>query len=122
MKQVRTALVGCGKVGQIQAEALSALPESDFVAVCDSDPTKARTFANWFDARPCSDLSSMIKDCGIEAVFICTPHPLHATSACEAARAGVHVLVEKPLAANLQDCGAIIAMSQQHGVKLGVVS
>ena len=45
MNRVRTALIGCGKVGQIQAEALSSLPESDFVAVCDSDPSRAQAFA-----------------------------------------------------------------------------
>ena len=38
MNRVRTALVGCGKVGQIHAHALAALPESEFVAVCDVDP------------------------------------------------------------------------------------
>ena len=64
----------------------------------------------------------MIKECEVASVFICTPHPLHARPAIEAATAGVHVLVEKPLAASLEDCDAMIAAAQQNGVKLGVVS
>ncbi len=122
MKRLRTALVGCGKVGQIHAEALCALPESDLVAVCDNERARANTFAGWFDARPFTDVPTMIKDCGVEAVFICTPHPLHAAPACEAAAAGAHVLVEKPLASSLDDCDAIIAAARQSGVKLAVVS
>src|SRR4051812_23471991 len=109
MRRVRTALIGCGKVGQIQAEALATLPESDFLAVCDCDPGRAGAFAHRFGVRPFTELSELIGDCGVEAVFICTPHPLHAQPAIEAARAGVHVLVEKPLAASLEDCDAMLA-------------
>ncbi len=117
-----TDLLGCGKVGQIQAEALSALPESDFVAVCDSDPARAQAFATRYRVRPYTDVPTMIKECKVASVFICTPHPLHARPAIEAARAGAHVLVEKPLAASLEDCYAMIAAARQHGVKLGVIS
>ena len=45
MTPIRTALVGCGKVAGLHAAALSTLPESDFVAVCDSDPARAAAFA-----------------------------------------------------------------------------
>jgi UDP-N-acetyl-2-amino-2-deoxyglucuronate dehydrogenase len=122
MRRVRTALVGCGKVGQIQAEALSTLPESEFVAVCDGDADRAESFARRYQVRPYTDLSASIKECGIEAVFICTPHPLHALPAIEAARAGANVLVEKPLAASLEDCQAMVSAARENGVKLGVIS
>jgi len=122
MRRVRTALIGCGKVGQVQAEALAALSESDFVAVCDSDPGRAAGFARRFNVHPFTNLSELIKHGGVEAVFICTPHPLHAQPAIEAARAGVHVLVEKPLAASLDDCEVMITAARQNGVKRGVIS
>src|SRR5262249_57082565 len=51
-----------------------------------------------------------------------TPHPLHAEPALWAAAAGVHVLVEKPLAAGLGDCDAMLNAVRRHGVKLGVIS
>ena len=59
---------------------------------------------------------------GIEVVIICTPHPAHAEVAVRACRAGMHVLVEKPLASSLQDCDAIIAAAKEYGVTLGTVS
>ena len=58
----------------------------------------------------------------MQALLIATPHPLHAEPALRAAEAGVHVLVEKPLAASLKDCDAMLAAARRHGTKLGVIS
>jgi predicted dehydrogenase len=121
MKRVRTGLVGCGKVGQIHAAALRALPESDFVGVCDSAPERAAAFAARYGVRPCADVGALLH-AGAEAVLIATPHPLHAEPAVRAAEAGAHVLVEKPLAATLADCDAMLAAAARTGVKLGVIS
>ena len=64
----------------------------------------------------------MLKDSGAEAVVVGTPHPMHAGPAIHAAEAGVHVLVEKPMAATLADCDAMLTASQRAGVTLGVIS
>jgi predicted dehydrogenase len=122
MAPVRTALVGCGKVGQIHATALSTLPESKLVAVCDSQVTRAEHFANRYGVAAFDSVPEMIRRCGVEALTICTPHPLHEQPCVEAARAGVHVLVEKPLASSLAACDAMIAAAAKANVKLGVVS
>jgi predicted dehydrogenase len=58
----------------------------------------------------------------VEALVVCTPHPLHARIAIAAANAGAHVLVEKPLAASVADCDAMIDAARANGVTLGVVS
>jgi predicted dehydrogenase len=121
-RRVRTALVGCGKVGAIHAQALASLPESDFVAACDGDPARAGAFAGRFGGRPFEDVAAMLRQAAPEAVFVCTPHPLHAGPAVLAAEAGAHVLVEKPLAASLEDCDRMIAAARRAGVRLGVVS
>ena len=117
-----TALIGCGKVGQIHAQALEALPESEFVAACDVELPRAMSFAARFGVKPYSDLARMLAECGVQALLIATPHPLHAAPAIEAARAGVHVLVEKPLAASLSDCDAMLAAARASVTKLGVIS
>jgi predicted dehydrogenase len=122
MRTVRTALIGCGKVGQIHAAALCALPESEFVAVCDRAAERAAAFAERHGVRGYSDVRTMIRDAGVQAVTVCTPHPLHAGPVIEAAEAGVHSLVEKPLAASLADCDAMLAATRKAGVRLGVVS
>jgi UDP-N-acetyl-2-amino-2-deoxyglucuronate dehydrogenase len=122
MERLRTALIGCGKVGQTHAQALAALPESDFVAACDVDLQRATSFAAQFRVKPFSDVAQMFSECRVQALCIATPHPLHADPAIKAARAGVHVLVEKPLAASLSDCDAMLAAARVSRTKLGVIS
>jgi predicted dehydrogenase len=119
---VRTALVGCGKVGGIHAAAVHGLPEADFVAVCDSSAERAAAFGSRYGARPYTDVAAMLRDARVEAVLIATPHPLHAAPAVLAAEAGVHALVEKPMAASLRDCDAMIAAARRAGTHLGVIS
>src|SRR5690349_21817540 len=106
MKPLRVGLVGCGKVGTIHAAALRAVTEAELVACCDA----------------AADLAAMLREGGVEAVIIGTPHPLHAEPAVRAAEAGVHVLVEKPMAASLADCDAMIAAARKSGATLGVIS
>ncbi len=122
MDRVRTALIGCGKVGHTHARALAALPRSEFVAVCDVDPARAASFGTAYAVKPYDDLSRMIAECQLNAVCIATPHPLHADAAIRSARAGVHVLVEKPLAASLEDCDRMLAAARANKIKLGVIS
>ena len=122
MKPVRAALIGCGKVGHIHAAALKALPEADFVAVCDTSADRAAAFGAKYGTRPFSDVAAMLREAKPEAVLIATPHPLHAAPALLAAKAGAHVLVEKPMAATLADCDAMLTATRQAGVRLGVIS
>ena len=122
MERLRTALIGCGKVGAIHAEVLAALPESDFIAACDADAGRAEALAGRFGCRAYAGLDDLLSKSGAEAVVVATPHPLHAEGAVRAARAGLHVLVEKPMAANLADCDAMLDAARSAGVTLGVVS
>jgi UDP-N-acetyl-2-amino-2-deoxyglucuronate dehydrogenase len=121
-RKIKTAIVGCGKVAPLHAAPLAALDESEFVAVCDAGRGRAEEFAARYRVRAFTDVNRMIAEAGVQAVVICTPHPAHVAPAVTAAEAGVHVLVEKPLAATLLDCDRIIAAAGRHGVKLGVVS
>jgi UDP-N-acetyl-2-amino-2-deoxyglucuronate dehydrogenase len=122
MNQLRTALIGCGKVGRIHARALRQLRESNFVAVCDSSMERAQAFAAEFGVLPFSDVPAMIRQANVEAATIATPHPLHAEPAIHCAAAGVHLLVEKPLASSLQDCDQMIAAAEKGKITLGVIS
>lgn len=122
MTKVRTGIIGYGKVAHTHACALSALPESHFVAVCGRDLTRAQVFAKQFGVSAYADVHEMITRTGVEAVVVCTPHPVHASLTIQATQAGAHVLVEKPLAASLKDCDAMIAAARGAGVRLGVIS
>jgi UDP-N-acetyl-2-amino-2-deoxyglucuronate dehydrogenase len=120
--RVRTALVGCGKVGHIHAQALGALPESHFVAACDVDPVRAREFAARYGVEAYTDVLALLQGSAVEALCVATPHPLHAAPTIAAASAGVHVLVEKPLAASLADCDEMLAAARRGASKIGVIS
>lgn len=122
MEKIRTAIIGCGKVGHIHAKALSTIGESEFVAVCDQQSERAQNFAGQYHVKAYSDVAMMIRDAHIQAVVISTPHPVHAAPAIAAAHAGAHVLVEKPLASSLKDCDAMIEAAKSSGVRLGVIS
>src|SRR5215469_15077760 len=104
MRKLRTGLIGCGKVADLHAAALQSLPESEFVAVCGRAPEKANAFAAKYRVAAYTDINEMLAKAQLQAVCICTPHPEHARPAIAAARAGVNVLVEKPLASSLADC------------------
>jgi UDP-N-acetyl-2-amino-2-deoxyglucuronate dehydrogenase len=121
MSKLRTALVGCGKVGHLHAAALKSLPESEFVAVCARSPEKADAFAQKYGVAAFTDIRQMITQAKVEAICLCTPHPQHAAPTILAAQLGVHVLVEKPLASSLKDCDAMLAAARKHRTIIGTV-
>ena len=122
MRRIGTALIGCGKVGEAHAAALTSLPTSRLVAVFDPLPERAAAFAARFGGQPYSDLEDLLGNTAVEAASICTPHPSHPdlTVACTAR--GWHVLVEKPMAVDLKGCDTMIAAADAAHVKLGVIS
>ena len=121
-KPVRTALVGCGKVGHTHAQALKTLPQSEFVAVCDQDDKRVADFATQYGVQPYTNYEAMLEETRASMVSVCTPHPVHAESIVAAAGKGVHVLTEKPLAPDLQGCDRSILACRQNAVRLGVIS
>jgi UDP-N-acetyl-2-amino-2-deoxyglucuronate dehydrogenase len=120
--KVGTALLGCGKVGDTHALALTTLPSSHFVAVCDFEATRAEAFARRYGVKAYSSIEDLLQDKDIQMVSICTPHPTHPELSVACLRAGVHALVEKPMAADLKGCDEMIAAADEAGVRLGVVS
>ncbi len=121
MEKLKTAVIGCGKVAHIHAEALKSIPESELVAVCGRDPAKARAFAGQYGVTPYTRVEEMV-GAGVQAVVVATPHPAHASVTTEALRAGAHAIVEKPLASSLEDCDAMIGAARAGGKTLAMIS
>lgn len=121
-RKLRTAVIGTGKVAHLHAAALKRLPESRFVAACGPASEKLAAFGKQHDVTTYHDVETMISKAGVEAVFVCTPHPEHAAPAVAALRVGVHALVEKPLASTLADCDLMIGAAASGGALLGTVS
>ncbi len=122
MDRLRTALVGTGKVAHLHAAALRSLPESEFVAVCSRPSPRLQAFAGQYGVPAFTDVAEMVRRARVQALCVCTPHPGHAAPTVAAARAGVHVLVEKPMASSLADCDAMMAAAEAGGAVLSVVS
>ena len=121
-ERIGTAIIGLGKVAHTHAQALAALPESNFTAVCSRNAQRAQDFARQYGVRPYTSLEELLRDRSVQAITVCTPHPQHADIAVAASQAGVHVLVEKPLAVTLADCDRMIESARSNRVKLGVIS
>lgn len=120
MNRTKVAILGAGFIADIHLECYHRfIPEAEVVAVYARNPEKARTFAEkhqipqWFD-----DYEKAIQDSGCEVVDICLPNFLHAPVTLQAAAAGKHVIIEKPLAVTLAEADAMIAACRQNQVKL----
>ncbi len=122
MKTYQIAIIGCGKVAHLHAKAINNLPNANLAAVWSRTPASVGKFAVTYGVEAYSSISKMIRESGIDLAIVCNPHPFHKDVAIEAARAGAHVLVEKPLASTLEDCDMIIDECRRAGVRLGVVS
>jgi UDP-N-acetyl-2-amino-2-deoxyglucuronate dehydrogenase len=122
MDRIKTAVIGCGKFGHFHARAYRALPQCELAAACNHNLPRAREFAAEYGVPAYDSIGKMIDAQGIRAVSICTPHPAHAACAIEAMEHGAHVLIEKPMAASLQDCDAIMAAAAKAGVLVGITS
>lgn len=122
MEKLKTGLAGCGKAGHIHAAALAKLPQSEFLAVTSSTPSRAEEFARKYNVKAYANVSEMVAREKLDVIHICTPHPAHMEPAIEALKEGANVFVEKPLASSLEDCDAILGMATKVGKQIGVVS
>lgn len=121
-RQWRVGIIGCGYAGGRHAEALQALgARAAITAVADSDPGVARNqAAAWQVDEWVTDYHDLLTRDRLDAVSICLPHSLHCAAAVAAAEAGLHILIEKPLAASLAEADRMIAAAAQHNVCLMV--
>ena len=118
MDKVKIAIVGCGRIAQRHAEHINNL--ATLVAVCDNEEYKAKELAEKYNALYYSDINQLLNDTAIEfdLLSICTPNGLHAAHSIAALNAGKHVLCEKPLALNVNDCGEMIKAAEKNNRRL----
>ena len=115
-------MVGCGHIGKRHLAVIQAEPNAELVAFCESDPDKLAEFTELYPgAKPYADYQQMLNETEADIISICTPHGLHALMSIQAAYAGKHILVEKPMALTSQESDRMIAAAEANGVKLYVV-
>ncbi len=119
---VRFGILGCGAISEQHARAIQLIDGASVVAASSRTPEKARRFAAAFHCEPADTLDTLLARPDVDAVVIGTPSGQHAAQGIAAARAGKHVVVEKPLDVSLAAADALIGECRKAGVKLAVIS
>ena len=118
MDKIRTAVIGVGKMGAIHAKVYSQLDQSRLVAVVDTDSDRANKLAQQYACDAISDCSELIGK--VDAVTISAPTVAHHDLAKLFIENGVAVMIEKPLAASVQQGRQIVALAEKHNVIVAV--
>ena len=114
MKPVKVGLIGAGGIAQAHMRALQDVDEIEVVAVADIDLERAnKTAEKWGIPLALEDYNDILEMDDVEAVSITTYNQAHRAPTVDALRAGKHVLVEKPMAATLEDAVAMTAAAKQ---------
>ena len=119
-KIINFAIIGCGRIAQRHAEHINNF--GNLLAVCDIDLNKAKKLGSQYKANIYENVNEMLsKEPKIDVVSICSPNGLHALHSICALNAGFHVLCEKPLSINLNDCGEMIKAAEKNNKRLFVI-
>jgi predicted dehydrogenase len=117
---LRIGLVGCGDIAAHNAAAVNAAPNARLVACYDPVHELAAELAERYEMDAVPTAEALLERRDVDAVFLSVPHHLHSPLVAEAARAGKHVIVEKPPANNLASAVEMVAAAKRHGVVLSI--
>jgi len=119
--QVRICVVGCGRVGITHIEAIKNQPRyTSLAGIVEIRKSLAKEVAEKYDTRCFSSLKEALKDPDIDAVILALPNDFHAEATLHSAEAGKHILVEKPMARDLNEANDMIRAAEQKNVNLMV--
>ena len=118
MNRLRTAVIGVGHMGRFHAEKMAASGAAELVAVVDADGARAADIATAVGCAHATDYRALLAS--IEAACIAVPTERHFEVVSACLEAGVHVLVEKPLARTLEEADALLELARARGLVLQV--
>jgi predicted dehydrogenase len=120
VRALRTGVIGVGFMGALHARLYSELANTELVAIADLDPEVGRPLAAKLGCDYCQDPAELLAREDVEAVSIVTPDRQHVEPSVAAARAGKHILLEKPMAHDRAAAETIAAAVEAAGVRLMV--
>ena len=116
---LRWGIIGTGKIADAFARALDHTDSGDLVAVGSRTEANAERFGETHGVeRRHATYEALVDDTGVDAVYVSTPHPMHAEWAIRCAEAGKHVLCEKPMTLNEADTMAVVEAARRNDVFL----
>ncbi len=114
-------IIGCGMISDFHAKAIAEIRGAEIVGCYDAYGPAAERFAEQNGCQAHAELGDLLADTRLDIVTICTPSGAHLEPALAAARAGKHVIVEKPLEVTVSRCDRIIKECEQRGVVLSTI-
>jgi UDP-N-acetyl-2-amino-2-deoxyglucuronate dehydrogenase len=114
-------IIGCGMIANFHAKAIDEIRGAKLVACHDSYAPAATRLAEATGCQPHANLKDLLADDRVDVVTICTPSGAHLEPAIASARAGKHVVVEKPLEVTVARCDRIIRECEKHNVVLSTI-
>jgi len=121
MKKIRLAIVGTGEIAFIHMHGLQRIDGAELVAICDIHTEQMDNFRKTFpvaDEDCYTDLDELLKRDDVDAVIVCASDKAHHDITTRALRAGKHVLCEKPMALDIDECRDMIKVAEETGKKL----
>ena len=121
--QIRFAVLGCGRISSKHGWSIAQLQShgARIVAACDVVESRVQRFTSEYGGRVYTDYQEMLKQEDIDVVAVCLPSGLHSVIGQEVAKAGKHVLMEKPISLKLEDADDLIRTCEECHVQLCVV-
>lgn len=120
-KKLGFGIVGTGAIAAHHAAAIRAFEGSELIAVCSSSRSRAEKAQEKFQVKAYSDISEFLENDAIDVVCICTESGNHMEPGIASAKAGKHVLLEKPIEVSLDRADQLIRACDSSGVKLAVI-
>ncbi|HKI01242.1 MAG TPA: NAD-dependent epimerase/dehydratase family protein [Thermoanaerobaculia bacterium] len=119
-RKLRAALVGAGYVASFHRDILAEMPDVELVAVCDSDPERARAAARRWSVPHAVASAGELAALGVDVAHVLVPPDLHVPVARSLLEAGIGVLIEKPLALSSAEGRELQSLADRRGLPLGV--
>ena len=116
--KLKFAVIGAGKIGTYHARTLSKMPSAELVAVCDTNRLKAQALAWQHNCTAYSDYRDALGQ--VDAVVVAVPTELHKEVGIAAMEKGLHCLIEKPIAAGMDEARELLSVSEKKDVVLQV--
>jgi len=121
MNPIHVAIVGCGRISDLHQLGYRDCPDARIIAVCDTNQARARKKAKeWNVERVYTDYQQLLENKEVDLVELLTPHHLHCPMTIQAAQAGKHVSVQKPMALSARETDEMIGAAEKAGVMLRV--
>lgn len=123
MSRLRTGILGCGGIANAHARTILAAERLQLVAFCDILGERAESFNAQYaegKGKTYTDYRQMYDEAKLDVVYICLPPFAHTRDVEDAAAAGIHILIEKPICLDMKQARSMARASEKHGIKTQV--